>query len=197
MLRTGPVAETFTWNPSLDPGERKYALGRLPLPGVSKRRAKHYVRIAPAADPWAAWLAWAPTPQAARGKYWAAGDGTLHGMARQLRELGFIKSYHWTRDVDLLKRALYHIGPVIVGTAWYEGMNRPDLDGRVTVDGPRVGYHAWLIIGYDPGREAFRGLNSWGASWGQLGRFWIPQAAFAHLLKDGVGCVPVPLDKKP
>lgn len=39
-----------------------------------------------------------------------------------------------------------------------------------------VGGHAVALIGYDDNRQAFEVRNSWGASWGDAGHFWMPYA---------------------
>ena len=39
-----------------------------------------------------------------------------------------------------------------------------------------LGGHAVLAVGYDDARQAFLVRNSWGATWGLAGHFWLPYA---------------------
>jgi C1A family cysteine protease len=51
-------------------------------------------------------------------------------------------------------------------------MNYKDgIIGKPT--GNVYGYHAVVICGYDDTKQAFRGVNSWGKSWGEEGYFWL------------------------
>jgi hypothetical protein len=66
----------------------------------------------------------------------------------------------------------------------------------VNVTGSVEGGHCVLLKGYLAGEGAYEGLNSWGASWGDGGKFKIKVADFGRLLsEDGeaVAAVEVPL----
>ena len=51
--------------------------------------------------------------------------------------------------------------------------------------GRPVGGHEYELVAYDSVRRRLGFWNSWGASWGVGGRFWIRQTDFARLLADG------------
>lgn len=46
-------------------------------------------------------------------------------------------------------------------------------------EGPVVGYHAMLIVGYDDARQAFKVRNSWSTDWGENGYVWIGYPTFS------------------
>lgn len=74
--------------------------------------------------------------------------------------------------------------PVLVGTAWYSGMNAPDKAGFVVASGEYEGGHEYLALGIDYERKALTFLNSWGAGWGRNGRFFMSFDVFSGLLAD-------------
>ena len=85
--------------------------------------------------------------------------------------------------------------PVLVGTAWYSGMNTPAADGRVSPSGDPEGGHEYLALGIDYERKRLTFLNSWGPSWGKNGRFQMSFEDFAGLLADR-GDVVVPAARR-
>lgn len=74
--------------------------------------------------------------------------------------------------------------PVLVGTAWFSGMNVPDADGFVWPSGEREGGHEYVGLGVDYERGCLTFLNSWGPSWGKNGRFFVTFDVFKVLLAD-------------
>jgi len=100
--------------------------------------------------------------------------------------------YHWAHSVD---QVLDWIGsdkgsPVIVGTDWTRSMFRPDSSGLVKVEGPIIGGHAWLLVGYDDKKKLALGQSSWGRGWGRNGRFWLTYSDLDKLLRaQGEACV--------
>ncbi len=65
--------------------------------------------------------------------------------------------------------------PVVLGAQVFEAFERVEGDGVVAMPAGRVlGGHAMCAIGYSNARRAFRVQNSWGATWGNRGRCWIP-----------------------
>lgn len=113
-------------------------------------------------------------------------DGTSErAMFAWMLAQGLISSYRHTRDVRVLAEAVWKVGPVGVGTNWYDRMFTPHLDGGFLVPaGDPVGGHAWLINGVNFEREVFRMKNSWGRVWGDQGRAWITFAAMQRLLDE-------------
>ena len=130
----------------------------------------------------------------ARMAGWALGKPapSISALVEMLREAGLLREVYWARRVvDLREAILQGSGPVIVGSPWYLGMQTPDPHGFIAPTGKRVGSHAYLVVGYDLRREAFRILNSWGPAWGQLGRAWVRAADLQTLLEHGEACLPV------
>lgn len=116
-----------------------------------------------------------------------SGDGTwIRVLFDVMRRSGLISRYSWAHSIEDLLRWVCNVGPVVVGTNWYESMFDPDPTGWVEVKGGVVGGHAYLIRGYDPRRLAFRCVNSWGADWGDRGEFWVDRFDMVGLLfRDG------------
>lgn len=117
---------------------------------------------------------------------------TIEALVDMLKQHKILGQAYWTRNVEHVRDALLQeLGPIIVGSPWLDGMTQPDPDGYINATGKRVGRHAYLVVGYDQERQAFRLLNSWGPAWGQLGRAWIRTRDLQLLLSHGEACVPV------
>ena len=119
-------------------------------------------------------------------------DGTsVRAGAKVLQDKGRLASYVWSWSAaEMRDWILRSHGTVVMGTNWYSGMNTPSpRTGFVPLTGALVGGHAYLCIGYSERRGAFRFINSWGATWGQRGRFWTKGEDVDRLLKeDGEAC---------
>lgn len=118
-------------------------------------------------------------------------DGTsVRAGAKVLQEWGFIDSYYWARNTNEIAQAVATRGPVIMGTTWYTGMNRPDSDGFIKPTGTRVGGHAYVINGVNFTKKVFRLKNSWGRWWGKKGHAYLTFEDMADLLVPwGEACV--------
>lgn len=113
--------------------------------------------------------------------------------AKTVMELGYLKEYRWAlgpgaaaaeRDLAL---AVGYKGPAVMGTHWYEGMMRPDVDGYLRPTGNIVGGHCYLVYGYSI-KYGYKVWNSWGT--GHYG--WISQGDMITLLANqGEACIPV------
>lgn len=113
-------------------------------------------------------------------------EGTsIRAGLQALRHFGKIKAFYWAKTTDQMTQHLLTRGPLIVGTDWLKLMETPDHLGRVLVQGAATGGHAYLLYGVDLTKQVYRAVNSWGESWGNGGRFDIPIAGFAKLLKRG------------
>lgn len=98
----------------------------------------------------------------------------------------------WGWSVEELIDAVRYVGPVVVGTNWYDDMFYPNSRGLIKATGSIAGGHAYLISGYNTRNGLFRGKNSWGRGWGRLGRFSIPAEDMSRLIsEDGEICLAV------
>ena len=104
--------------------------------------------------------------------------------AEAYKDLGRIQTYAFTSSLDNRKDWLLTHGPVVVGTSWYSGMFEPSTLGLVKPTGSVEGGHEYLIVGYNPAKDVFTFLNSWGDDWGLHGRFKMYAKDWAGLLAD-------------
>lgn len=113
-------------------------------------------------------------------------------IAKALLAAGYISSYqHVFTSADALAAASTY--PFIFGTNWYEAMFTPDSDGRVHISGAIAGGHEILCRQIDATNQRVWFDNSWGASWGVAGRFYLTFADFATLLsQDGDVVIMIP-----
>ena len=67
--------------------------------------------------------------------------------------------------------------PIVFGATLYPSFETTGPDGKVPMPKPSedpLGGHCMTVYGYDDTKAAFWVQNSWGASWGDGGRCWIP-----------------------
>lgn len=124
---------------------------------------------------------------------------SVRAGAKVLHHLGFIDKYIWTWDLNGLIFAVLEMGPVVVGTNWYESMFEPDREGRLHVYGDAVGGHAYLIDGVDTDTREFRIKSSWWDNdkpWGRNGRATIDFRDMKQLIKEN-GEVCIAIEKQP
>lgn len=122
---------------------------------------------------------------------WPGGEPGYYGTSvraahRVALYLGLITGYHAIPTVDLMLRWLGSRkgSGIQMGTDWKDRMWEPDANGYLGYEGNVVGGHAWFIYGYSMSREAFRMQNSWGPTWGQLGRAWVRFRDMERMLSD-------------
>jgi hypothetical protein len=120
-------------------------------------------------------------------------NGTsVRAGAKVLKSLGFISEYHWTWDVETMLAVVLDIGPVVVGTHWYDSMWGVDEYGYLKPSGNIVGGHAYIVNGADRRKHCFRIKNSWGRRWGIEGRAYITFQDMARLISEnGEVCLAV------
>jgi hypothetical protein len=119
------------------------------------------------------------------------GTSVLAG-AKAMKERGWYSRYTWCESEEEVAAAVSHVGPVVVGTNWFEGMYTVPSDGFVVPTGRVVGGHAWLLVGIDVEGGFYYWINSWGRKYGKNGRAKIRREAFTTLFnRRGEGCVPV------
>jgi len=100
------------------------------------------------------------------------GTSVLAGL-KAVRALGYIGGFRWCFGLTDVRLALGYAGPITFGLSWYEGMTRPEPDGRIRPTGRLLGGHA--ILGYrNDERNARVWLtNSWSAAWGMGGTCYL------------------------
>jgi hypothetical protein len=116
---------------------------------------------------------------------------SVRAGAKVLHDLGYIDAYLWAFDVDTVVEALLTIGPVVVGTDWYESMFRPEK-GQLYIDGRVVGGHAYVLNGVNTDSRRIRVKNSWGRGWGVRGHAWVTIDDMGRLIEDaGEACLAI------
>lgn len=100
-----------------------------------------------------------------------------------------IGKYVHPSRVSLLQdiaRMLFHGQMIIFGFSVYESFESEEVTNTGVVPMPHtsesmVGGHEVVISGFDPHKpDYFRCDNSWGDSWGDNGRFWMPKQYLAN-----------------
>jgi hypothetical protein len=112
-------------------------------------------------------------------------------VAKAAQAAGLITRYLHCFDLHDVLYALQS-GAVIAGTNWYSGMDRPDRDGLVHVNGAVRGGHEYELVGCDLTAQRILAVNSWATGWGQKGYFSIGFDDFTRLLAEQ-GDVTVPV----
>jgi hypothetical protein len=119
---------------------------------------------------------------------------TVRAGAKTLKARGLIKEYRWTWSTKVVEQCILQLGPMVIGTDWYEDMFYPDQQGRISIGGQLAGGHAYLLNGVDTVARRFRIKNSWGKEWGQGGHAHIRYSDLARLLfPGGEACIAVEL----
>ncbi len=96
-----------------------------------------------------------------------------------------IERNEWASTVDQIRTCIAGGVPVVIGSNWYEGMDRPIKLGRewwMSFEMGRVrGGHAWCIYGASDRRQACKLVNSWGLEYPLT---WIPYDTLQRLLNE-------------
>lgn len=118
-------------------------------------------------------------------------EGTsTFGASQAAIEQKWIKDPIWLHSEAEVCKHLSYIGPVVLGTRWYEGM-MDTLDGFVKIEGEALGGHCYLVNEYSVEKQTYNIHNSWGVNWGTFGNAWIKQSDLARLINDGgEACAP-------
>lgn len=110
---------------------------------------------------------------------------SVRAGAKILHNLDIIKAYRWAFSINEVIETVKFIGPMVVGTRWYNDMYTPSTAGIITPTGASAGGHAYLIDGLHMEKQLFRIKNSWGRSWGHNGYAYIRFEDFEQLLTNG------------
>jgi hypothetical protein len=121
-------------------------------------------------------------------------DGTsVRAAAKVLQGLGWIESYHWAWSADEIINAILTLGPVVIGTNWYQGMFYPDPKTNIIKPtGYVAGGHATKLDGANRRNGLIRLKNSWSRAWGKKGHVWVEAETLQRLMnEDGEACIAV------
>jgi hypothetical protein len=120
-----------------------------------------------------------------------AEDGsTVRSGAKAMQNRGRLQVYAFAGNAAEAQAWMVAHGPVVLGTDWYDSMFNPDPNGFVAPTGTVAGGHCYLLIGDE--NDAAVLLNSWGANWGEGGRFRMKWDDLEKLLAaNGEACASV------
>ena len=114
---------------------------------------------------------------------------TLVHATEYLVNKGIVKKDFWTNDAQEVVTFIGGIAPVLMSIPWYEKMNDPAKDGKLTCKGDPIGFHAVLAFRYDGLKNKVFLRNSWGKSWGLDGNCYVTMYDLTRLMnKGGLAC---------
>lgn len=118
-------------------------------------------------------------------------DGTsVRAGAKVLQSQGWIGEYRWASSLNDVIDTILTVGPMVLGTNWYEQMFHPDDHGNIKIGGQIAGGHAYILNGVNTNLRKFRLKNSWGQSWGKNGHAFISFDHVSRLLSEqGEACI--------
>jgi hypothetical protein len=142
------------------------------------------------------------------GEYPAYDGTSVLAVGQTGKTRGYWSEYRWAFSVEDMLRALSAVGPIIVGTAWLQGMFTPRPSGLLEITGSNAGGHCYLIRGWrstpPPGETRkgpyFRCRQSWYRGWSKVkdadgslnGDFFVACEDYEqYLLPGGDQLVPV------
>lgn len=107
------------------------------------------------------------------------------GVCRALKARGTIKSYAWTFSMGAALKALV-LRPIIIGIPWYDSFDRLDSSHTVHLspNSSVRGGHELCVAALDVEARRIGLWQSWGPSWGDRGRFWMPWQVFESCLAN-------------
>ena len=112
------------------------------------------------------------------------GSSTRDG-AKAMQKRGKLTAYAFATGLPEIEEWLDHHGPVVIGINWTDPMFTPDADGTVHYTGTVAGGHEIVIVQNVRSKGKKRVRNSWSATWGAGGDFYLIDADLQKLLGDG------------
>lgn len=118
------------------------------------------------------------------------GEGVaLDKGVEYLKKEGYIDGIYWTESPKEVVDYINTKSPVIFSTPWFRGMDKPEKDGRIVVEGPYVGAHAYMGFRWDGEKKRLWIMNSYGEGWGLDGTGYLTYSDLGKLLKkDAIAC---------
>lgn len=104
-------------------------------------------------------------------------------VAKAAQGFGFISGYQHALNTTAALAALA-AKPIIVGVNWYEGFDRPDSSGHVSISGSVRGGHEFVLDELNVEGSYVGATNSWGTTYGEKGRFFFSFDALDQLLSE-------------
>jgi hypothetical protein len=125
---------------------------------------------------------------------WPPDDTGSDGLtaAKVLKERGLISGYQHAFTLEDALAALSGNGdddpgrPVITGVNWYSSMDKPTSYGQVSITSQAYvrGGHEFEVSSIDVAQKRVWCWQSWGASWGVNGMFWMSWDTWERLLHE-------------
>jgi hypothetical protein len=124
-------------------------------------------------------------------------DGTtVRAGAKYLQSIGWISEYRWAYDLETTINTILNLGPVVVGTWWFDDMYEPDKKGFLHVSGIASGGHCYVFNGVNIKQQKIRMKNSWGREWGLDGNAFLTFKDAEKLIRmDGEVCLATEIKK--
>lgn len=122
---------------------------------------------------------------------WPKSDPGTTGDAvcQVVRNMGLITGWGHVLGATGLPHALQMYGPLLIGLAWHEAMDEPDVAGTITAAGAVRGGNMLLCRGYEHGdtpESSWYWLDSnWGTGFGVEGKVRVSAATMADLYAVG------------
>jgi hypothetical protein len=179
---TGPILNQLATGTCVGHGWRQWYMSALVMGKHTQPDQWAIYREACKRDPW---------PENDNGDL-QAGTSVLAAV-QYLHDAGIVSEYRWTRNAEEAGDSiLLGHGVLVIGVNWYRGMSSPSMGNVIHATGPLDGGHCIVVSGYNRKTGLFRLTNSWGTTWGDHGRAWLPGEDFQRLLnQDGECCLAV------